>query len=71
MQSQTSPLDLSFGLRERVAVVTGGASGIGAAIARTFAVKEAQVAIVDLNGDEAQKRARELGQLGAAFPCHN
>jgi NAD(P)-dependent dehydrogenase (short-subunit alcohol dehydrogenase family) len=69
MQSQTSPLDLSFGLRERVAVVTGGASGIGAAIARTFAVKEAQVAIVDLNGDEAQKRARELGQLGAAFPC--
>jgi len=69
MDNAISQLDLSFGLRDKVAVVTGGASGIGAAIARTFAAKEARVGVVDLNGEEAEKRAAELGDIGAAFAC--
>jgi len=69
MDNAIRRLDLSFDLRDKVAVVTGGASGIGAAIARTFAAKRARVAIVDVNGEQAEKQAAELGDTAAAFPC--
>lgn len=62
-------LGISFDLRGRVAVVTGGASGIGAAIVGAFGSNSAHVAVVDLNGDEAAKRSAQLGGLGAAFAC--
>ena len=54
-------------LSRRVAVVTGAASGIGAASARAFAAKGAKVAVVDVNADGARKVAKELG--AHAFPC--
>jgi D-threitol dehydrogenase (NAD+) len=41
-------VDLSFSLDGKVAVVTGGASGIGAAIASAYAAKGAKVVILDL-----------------------
>jgi 3-hydroxybutyrate dehydrogenase len=43
------------------AVVTGGASGIGAAIATAFAGAGAQVVVADLDGDGAQRVAAEIG----------
>ncbi|GGG46578.1 hypothetical protein GCM10010964_37420 [Caldovatus sediminis] len=46
----------------RVALVTGGADGIGWAIARRFAAGGFRVAIADLRGDAAAARARELGE---------
>src|SRR5690349_11706769 len=42
-------IDLDFRLDGRVAVVTGGASGIGAAIAAALAAKGATIAVADLS----------------------
>ncbi len=44
----------------KVAVVTGGAQGIGAAIAKRFFSKGAMVAILDINGKLAQEMAEQL-----------
>ena len=41
-------------LAGRVAIVTGGASGIGAAIVDTFAAQGAQVVILDLDAAAAE-----------------
>ncbi len=45
----------------RTAVVTGGASGIGAACARALAARGAQVTVADLDADAAQSIADEIG----------
>jgi NAD(P)-dependent dehydrogenase (short-subunit alcohol dehydrogenase family) len=44
-----------------VALVTGGASGLGEATVRQLVSKDAQVVIVDLNEDRGQALAAELG----------
>jgi NAD(P)-dependent dehydrogenase (short-subunit alcohol dehydrogenase family) len=48
-------------LRDRVAVVTGGASGIGLATVRRFADEGARVVVVDLNAEAAEAAAKEVG----------
>ncbi len=48
-------------LKGRRALVSGGASGIGAACASAFASAGAHVIVADLNGDAAQKVAKEIG----------
>ncbi|MBL8385143.1 MAG: SDR family oxidoreductase [Burkholderiales bacterium] len=54
-------------LQDRVALVTGGASGIGAACARRYAAEGARVAVADIDRDGAQAVARDIG--GIALAC--
>jgi NAD(P)-dependent dehydrogenase (short-subunit alcohol dehydrogenase family) len=54
-------------LNGKVAVVTGGASGIGAACSRAFAAAGASVAVVDRNAEGVDRVAAEIGGFGA--PC--
>jgi 3-oxoacyl-[acyl-carrier protein] reductase len=52
-----------MGLQDKVAVVTGGASGFGEGIVRRFASEGAHVVIADLNDEAARKLAKEIGGL--------
>lgn len=53
-------------LARQVAVVTGGASGIGAATAKAFAKEGCEIAVLDLDGEAAAKVAKALGGIGLA-----
>ena len=52
-------------LQGKVAVITGGASGIGAATARLFVSEGARVVLVDLNEEKGTQFEKELKALGA------
>lgn len=53
-------MDTPFRLDGRVAVVTGGASGIGEATCRVLAAAGASVTIVDIDGPRAESLAHQL-----------
>src|SRR5690625_3418671 len=48
------------GIRNKVAVITGGASGIGAAVARRLHSEGAHIVIADINEEAGSALAREL-----------
>jgi len=52
---------------DKVAVVTGGASGIGAAVVRELSAEGARVVIADARGPTAQALAAEIGARARAF----
>jgi len=54
-------------LQNRIAVVTGGASGLGLATVRNLHQKGAKVVIFDLNEDKAKEITEELGANVASF----
>jgi meso-butanediol dehydrogenase/(S,S)-butanediol dehydrogenase/diacetyl reductase len=54
-------------LKNRVAIVTGGAAGIGAAIAAAYVAEGARVAIADRNGTLAAQTAATLGSAALAL----
>lgn len=56
---------MDLGLNDKVAIVTGGARGIGAAICTQFAAEGARVAVVDLDEAGAQAHAKALREQGA------
>lgn len=48
----------------RIAVITGGAKGIGESIVRKFYAEGAKIAIIDVNADGAQQLASKLDPSG-------
>lgn len=54
-------------LKDKVAVITGGAKGMGAATCRLFAKEGASVAICDVAEQEGQALAAEIGNRAAFF----
>ena len=56
-------------LQNKTAIVTGAAQGFGYGIAETFLREGARVALLDINGDAAEKAAQTLGSGAVAFRC--
>jgi 3-oxoacyl-[acyl-carrier protein] reductase len=55
---------MDLNLKGRVAVVTGGAAGIGEAIARALAAEGCKICILDKNADAAQQAASAIEASG-------
>jgi len=51
--------------RDKIALITGGASGIGAALSKRLAEAQAEVWITDCDLEAAEHKARELREVGA------
>jgi NAD(P)-dependent dehydrogenase (short-subunit alcohol dehydrogenase family) len=62
--TKTSYADLA----DRVVVITGGASGIGAAFVRAFAAQKARIAFLDLDTQAGEALAQELAKTSAVAP---
>ena len=61
-----------FSLQNKTALITGGGSGIGEAIAQTFANQDAKVFIIDQNLDAANKTVGKINKKGLsakAYKC--
>ena len=58
---------MSNRLEGKIAVITGGGSGIGEAISRRFASEGAQVIILDINDEQAKNVADSIN--GKCFQC--
>ena len=54
-----------FDLRDRIALITGGAGNLGGVFARVLAGAGARVVLLDVNGDALSRRQRELQDQGA------
>lgn len=60
---------MDMGLKDKVAIVTGSARGLGAATARRLAEEGAKVVIADISAEQAQATAESLRAAGHAAHC--
>ncbi len=60
---------MSNNFKDQVAVITGGASGLGLAIAKKLAGEGAKVALIDLSGDSLRSAAKGVGKDAFIFQC--
>lgn len=60
-----------FSLNNKVAIITGGGSGIGKAIAILFAAQGAQVHIIELNASNAKETVSEIEKNGGISFAHS
>lgn len=56
-------------LLNKIAIITGAASGFGATIAKRYVEEGAQVVLADINLEGAERLARELGENAIASRC--
>lgn len=68
--SPTEPTATYPSLRDRAVLVTGGGSGIGAAIVRAFAHQHSKVAFLDIDDGASKKLAAELDGHDWPRPLH-
>ena len=54
-------------LKDKVALVTGGASGLGQATVEAYVAKEAKAVILDINEDKAKEIINNLGEDNVMF----
>jgi NAD(P)-dependent dehydrogenase (short-subunit alcohol dehydrogenase family) len=66
-QFEQEPEEYVMEIKNSAAIITGGGSGMGAATARLLASAGAKVALFDINVENAQKIADEIG--GIAVDC--
>lgn len=57
-------------LRDKVAIITGGGSGIGRATALSLARRGASIVIADIHADRAEAAAAEIRSGGGQSVCH-
>jgi len=57
-------------LENKIAIITGGAQGIGYAIAERFLREKARVVIADVDDEEGQKAAKTLSKINSATYVH-
>ncbi len=60
---------MSERLKDKVAIVTGAGSGMGEAIAQTYARAGAKVAVLDVNEQSAQRVASAIGANATPVAC--
>ncbi|MHB9035974.1 MAG: SDR family NAD(P)-dependent oxidoreductase [Armatimonadota bacterium] len=60
---------MQLNLQDKIAIVTGGAQGIGKSIVETLIAEGARVVIADVKEDQGEATVAELGDMTSFFQC--